>query len=275
MSNLHIVTDSTGYIDKDYCDNNKVSVVRLSYMLDDINEKEGYPGSFDKFYKALKTSKSMPKTSQPSVGDFVDVFEDIIKNDGQILGIFIASKISGTFSSATQAAEIVGNNNITLIDSETTAATLRHLVERAVNLRDSGKTRQEIAQVIEEEKQSLSIALTVDTLDYLSKGGRISYLRASIGNFLSLKPILQFEKGIFTILEKARGRKKALDRIESFLPANLERLSICHIMALDDANSLKESVKAKYPDLDVTIEDLGPVIGSHLGPGTIGICYKK
>lgn len=273
MSKIKIVTDSTSYISKEYAEGENIEVVPLNYIFGEETYKEGFPGEFDEFFQKLESTKLFPTTSQPSAGEFVDAFESGLKDHDEIVAILLSSKLSGTYSSAMLAKNILEDKSITIIDTETSASNLRFLVEDAVEMVKAGKTAEEIKAFINEKKDKMKVYLTADTLEYLSRGGRLSTLQSKVGNLLNIKPIIQLKDGELSLLEKTRGKKKALAGIMEKIPETVEKISICYTLNKDEAAEIQESVKKQFPNARVTIDGLGPVIGAHLGPKAIGFCF--
>lgn len=275
MKTITLITDSTAYIDPSFLEKEGIHRVPLYVNFEGETTPEGLPGEFDPFFQRLSESKDFPSTSQPSVGDFKTVYEEIFRNnpDSEIIVITISSKLSGTYNSAQSAAKMLESDKISVIDSYSAAANLRHLVTIANSLIKEGKTREEIVQVIEEQKLRGKVFLTVGTLNYLKKGGRLSGSQAAIGSLLNVKPIIALEEGALKPVDKVRGRNKALAKMVSFVQEKPLYISICHIDALDEAETVSKQIQEKYPGVQVGIEQLGPVIGSHLGPKALGICY--
>lgn len=274
MAHIKIVTDSTAYITKDYAKSNEIDIVPLTVDFEGQTGIEGFPGEFESFFNRLKQSESFPQTSQPSIGLFAQVFKKAVENGDEVIAIVISSKLSGTYNSAAAAANMVAPNKISVIDSETTVSNLRMLVERAKELSASGVSREEIVEIINNEKRRTGVNLTVDTLEYLKKGGRLSSGQAFIGSILNIKPIIALTDGQLVPTGKARGKSKAIEMMISNIPDNVEKISICHIFNMEESLEIKEILKHKFPGVDVTIDVLGPVIGSHLGPKAIGLCFK-
>lgn len=274
MSKIKIITDSTAYIKKEYAEKEKVTIVKLNYVFGDETGKEAFPGEFDEFYEKLGKTKLFPSTSQPSTGDFVNAYNDAFQEGyDEIIVVVLSSKISGTYNSATLAKNILGDKKITIIDSLTTASNLRFLVEDAVNMVKSGSSPEEIEKHINNKKMNMRVYLTTETLEYLSRGGRLSTIQSKVGNLLNIKPIIELENGKLELLEKLRGKNKALQSIVDKIHQDVEKISICHILNYEGALKLKEILEEKFPGVLITIDELGPVIGSHLGPGGIGICF--
>ena len=273
MEKILIVTDTTSYLKKEYIEKEGIKIVPLNYIFGDQEYKEGLQGDFDEFYERLSNSNLFPKTSQPSSGDFVKVFEKGLEEYDHIIGIFLSSKISGTVNSANLAKDILGDKKITIIDSLVSAASLRFLVERAVEMIKEKCELGEIINELENLKLRQSIYITTDTLEYLKRGGRLSGTQAALGNMLNIKPILELKNGELGLLEKLRGKNKAINKIISFIPEDVKRISICHILNREEADKYLLILGEKFPQANIEIDDLGPVIGSHLGPKTIGFCF--
>ncbi len=209
MNKIKIITDTTSYIKKDFAKEHDISVVRLNYTFDEITEKEGFPGDFEEFFNKLASTNLFPTTSQPSTGEFIEEYTRAIERGYEnIIVILLSSKLSGTYSNAVLAKNMLGDERITIIDSQQTASNLRFLVEDALNMVQSGKTKDEIVYYIEEKKKNMSIFLTVETLEYLKRGGRLSSIQWVIGDVLSIKPIIMLKDGELKLLEKGKRKIK-------------------------------------------------------------------
>lgn len=275
MSSITVVTDSTAYIESTYFTDYNIHRVPLYVNFEGETNPEGFPGEFDEFYDRLMASKSFPSTSQPSTGDFIKTFERILSKDpsAEIIVLTLSSKLSGTYNSACSAAEMTAPEKISVIDSFSSVANLNHLVQITKNLIDQGQSRETIVGTLESQKIRAKVYVTVGTLEYLKKGGRLSSSQAFLGSMLNIKPIITLEEGILRPIDKVRGKKKALDKMVSMITEKPSMLSICHINAPEEAQRLKEKLEENHPELSVGIEKIGPVIGSHLGPKAIGFCY--
>ncbi|WP_353093959.1 DegV family protein [Tissierella praeacuta] len=274
MSKIKIITDSTSYITKEYAKEENVTVVPLSYIFGEESGKDPFPGEFDEFYNKLQNTKLFPSTSQPPVGEFLNAFNNAFEEGyDEIIAILLSSKLSGTFNSAMLAKNMLENKKITIIDSQMAVANLKFLVEDAVQMVKEGKSSREIESYLNTKKVNMNIYLTTDTLEYLSRGGRLSAVQATLGNFLNIKPIIQLKDGELKLLEKLRGRNKVLSAIMERLPSNVEKIGICHVLNKEDAEKIKDLLQEKFPKATIIIDELGPVIGSHLGPKGIGVCF--
>ncbi|TJX13351.1 DegV family protein [Tissierella creatinini] len=272
MSRIKIITDSTCYISKEYVDKENLAIVPLSYVFDGVSCKEGFKGEFEEFFKKLGSTKLFPTTSQPAVGDFIKAFNEGLMDNDEIIVIVVSSKISGTYNSAMLAKNMLEDKKITIIDSETSVSNLRFLVEDAVDMAKAGKSSEEIRDYINNKKKNTHIYFSTGSLEYLSRSGRLSGVQATLGNLLSIKPIIALKDGKLELIEKVRGTKKALSSILSKIPEDVKMIGICHILNMEEALKIKTQIQEKFPNVLVTIDELGPVIGGHLGPKTFGIC---
>ena len=269
---VKIITDSTSYLDKEYAKKENITVVPLTYIFDGVDYHEGFKGEFDDFFHKLESTKLFPTTSQPAAGDFYEAYLEGLRDYDEIIAIVLSSKISGTFASAQMAKDMLEDKKVTIVDSLNAASTLKFLVEDAVAMSKEGKTAAEIADFLNEKKKHLDVLITTDTLEYLSRGGRLSSVQSSIGNLLNIKPIIRLIDGELKLIEKVRGKNKAIDRITELINPNVKRIAVCHILNIQEAETMKAKLEGKFPHARVTIEDLGPVVGSHLGPKTLGLC---
>ena len=276
MAKVKIIADSTAYLTREYIKQENISVVPLNYVFGDENGKEPFPGEFEDFYNKLESTKLFPSTSQPSAGDFVNAF-NLAFEEGydEVIAIVLSSKISGTYNSGILAANMLEDKKITIIDSLNVASNMRFLVEDAIEMAKEGKSSEEIEIYLNNRKKNMFIYLTTETLEYLSRGGRISSIQSKIGNLLSIKPILELRDGELVLLDKVRGKNKALTAMIDKIPEDVKQIGICHILNLEGAEKLKNSLNEKFPDIKIQIDELGPVIGTHLGPKGIGICISK
>lgn len=271
---IKIVTDSTAYISKEDCQRLGIRVVPLSVTFSGVTEDEGLPGEFEAYFEKLKTSPDFPTTSQPSPDAFAKVFEELTADGSEVITLVISAKLSGTYNSALVAAEMTAPDSISVIDTETTASNLKLLVFKVKELVDQELSRQEIVNTIEADKKKTGISLTVDTLDYLKKGGRLSGAQALLGSLLNVKPVIALVDGKLEPVGKVRGKRKALELMISRIPENVEQIRICHIFAMEEAQEVKTRLEQQFSGVQVSIDELGPVIGSHLGPKAIGLCSK-
>lgn len=273
MNNIQIIADSTAYLEKSYCTENNIIVVPLSYVFEGETETEGFPGEFDSFFARLKTSSDFPVTSQPSVGTFKEVYENVFKEKEEIIVVTLSSKISGTYNSACLASEMVDASKVSVVDSGQLGANIFELVKIAVKMSNDGKTREQIEEKLNDQKKRMNVRVIPETLDYLRKGGRISNIASIVGNLINLKPIIGFNEGKLEVITKARGFKKAMKLAIDDIPAEAKKIYISHVIAFDAANRLKDEIAELFPNIEVDIAEIGPIIGCHNGPGMLALVY--
>ncbi|HAP31488.1 MAG TPA: DegV family protein [Firmicutes bacterium] len=274
MTPVRIVTDSTAFLDQETVGKYNVAVVPLYVNFENEVIIDGSISNAA-FFAKVRSSAKMPFTSQPSPGDFVKVFEQIIKDGNDVVTIVISSGISGTYESALNAAKMVDMNRIMVIDSLSTSGGLAMLVREAAEAAAQGKSKEEITAIIEAKKSKLRIFFVPDTLEYLKKGGRIGGAQALLGTLLKIKPVLHLSNGKVDAYDKVRTMKKALLRIVDELPPakGAFPLYILHAEAPETVETLKHMLKERFPEAQITISELSPVIGTHTGPGVIGISF--
>lgn len=278
MAGIGIVTDSTAYLDKEYVDKNDIKVVPLKVIMEDVSYREGIDISNDDFYRRMREEDIFPTTSQPSAGEFLEAYKEMAGRYDRLLSIHISAGISGTFESASSAASEMGDYPVEVIDSRYTSMQLMIFVQELVKARDAGKSMEELKSLTARMIEGSEVMFCVDTLEYLHRGGRIGGAQALMGSMLRIKPLLYLD-GTIDALDKVRGSKKALNRMVelSVEKAGNKRVQIAltHVRDLERLNDLREKVKAALncdPD-SIAVNECGPVIGSHVGPGTVGVGF--
>ena len=234
------------------------------------------------FYERLRSSTVLPTTSQPTPGDFLAVYEELAGRYERIYSVHIAGKLSGTVESARRAAEELGGDRVRTIDSGTASAAVAMLGLAVQRRLERGTDDAEIDALVERYRSSAQLLFTVDTLEYLAKGGRIGRARAMAGQLLNIKPILTITDGEVIPLKRVRGNQKAF---QEFVTAFEEgagpdgpalKVGIAHAEAPEREQALKELVARTRPNADLELATmLGPVVGTHAGPGTIGFFWFR
>lgn len=276
---IKIVTDSTSYIPKRYLDEYDIKVVSLNILLKNINKRE-VSISNETFYKEMEEAKEFAVSSQPTPDEFYDVFESIAKNGDDIIGIFISSEMSGTYSSANLVKNMIlekYNVNIEIMDSRTNCMQMGFIVLEAAKYAKLGKSIEEIKIIVNNTIKNSRFVFCPNVLDYLKKGGRIGSASALIGNLFQIKPILTVNKGKTDVLCKVRTKKKAVSTMVDILISDLKDkklggVIVHHINCADEGLALAKVLEEKL-NISIEIQDIGPVIGAHVGPGSIGIAY--
>ena len=272
---VRIVTDSTADLSEAQQRSAGITVVPLNVRFGDEVFKDHVELSGDEFFTRLKASAQLPKTSQPPVGAFEDVFRQLRKAGDEIVAVLISSKVSGTFGAAQMAAQSVDGDHIEVIDSLTTSMALGFLAMEGASKAKAGAGRTQVAELIRALVPKARVLAAVDTLTYLEKGGRIGRARALLGSLLNVKPLITLQDGEVAPLGRARGRVQAIDKLVEQLgrAGKLMRLAVLHGGALADAERLRQRVAPTYPDLDIPLAETGAVIGTYTGPGVIGFTY--
>ena len=253
-----------------------MDLVPLHITLGEADYRDAYDLSKDKFYELLTSNEEVPKTSQPTPQDFVDVFEKAEKNNDELICILLSSRISGTFQSATLAKSIVDYEKIHLIDSLSATHGIRLLAEHAQNLVNEGKTAEEIVAELEVLKTKIKILAVVDTLDYLCKGGRVSRTTAAIGEMAKVKPMITVNEGEVAVIGKSLGKNKAIGSL-------LKALGECEVdhrfpmysvstLGTENCEVLENRLAAEGYETKERLQ-IGATIGTHVGPGVFGIIF--
>jgi DegV family protein with EDD domain len=274
---IKIVTDSTAYLPEAFIREHDIRVVPLCVHFGEDAYREGVELSNEEFYTRLKEAPALPTTSQPSAGEFHRVFEELVKDGHEIVTLTISAKLSGTWNSAMAAKEMLPDAGISVIDTESTSIGLHLLVSAAIQAIATGATRQEVVDQIEEIKERMCVFFVVDTLEYLARGGRIGNAKAFVGTLLKVKPILALQDGAIEPVEQVRSKRKALNRMLELVQAHLAsngheaKVGLANALVLDEAKAFGQEVQARLGCPEPFVSDLGPVIGTHTGPGVIGI----
>jgi DegV family protein with EDD domain len=281
VSQVAVVTDSTHYMPREVTERHGLHTVSLYVRWGDPprDDREADLPDFDGFYAHLRTARELPTTSQPSVGDFLSVYEPLIERGDDILSIHISGGISGTVRAAEQARDQLIErgaqpDRIVIVDSASTCAGMGLPAVAAANAAQGGAGVAEAAARARELRERLKILFAVDTLEFLRRGGRIGGAQAWIGSTLKIKPILAIESEIVPI-ERVRTWGRAFERLVDHLTALREdgndRFFIQHIQAPDQAAKLAARGEAIYGRPPEFVSEMGPVIGAHAGPGLIGV----
>lgn len=278
---VRLVTDSTSYIDPQTQLELDIKTVNLSVHFPDESFDETAV-SHEYFYKKIDESNTIPTSSQPTVGEMYDVFKDIVMRGEQVLGIFISSKMSGTYETALSAKQMVLEEYpqalIEILDSKTNCMAMGIQVIEAAIAAKAGKKMEEVKTIAQQISEKVHFYFVPATLDYLIKGGRIGGAAALIGSLLNIRPLLFVNNdGVADVFNKFRGTKKAIDHMLKILQEDakkhgLKHLIVHHIFNEEQGQKLADNLSRQY-NRHVPIQSIGPVIGTHVGPGAIGIVY--
>ena len=280
MSKIAIVTDSTSYLPKEYLQKYNITLLPLLLLWGGETLEDGVDIQPSDFYRRLADAKVMPSTSQVPIAKMVETFSSLIEQDYSVFGIFLSSKLSGTFQAALQARDMltVGKEKVEVIDSETASMALGFLSLKAARIAADGASLLECKAFIENARSSTGIYFVVDTLDFLHRGGRIGGAQWLLGTGLNLKPILAVLDGRVESVERIRSKRKAMDRlveiiVEKCAGKSNVQLSTLHANAKEDAQNVLDAASSQLPVIEKIFTDVSPVVGAHTGPGTVGLAY--
>lgn len=277
---VKIVTDSTSYLSEELKEKYDIKVVSLNITMNGKSYKEVEIDN-EKFYEEMEASKEIPTSSQPALDEMINTFENILSEGFDIAAIFLSSEMSGTFSSAHLVKEMVLENypdrKIEIIDSKTNCMQMGFEVLEAAKSAKEGKSLEEVKEAALYVRENSRFLFAPESLTYLKKGGRIGSAAALFGSILQIKPILTVEKGITTVFDKVRTKKKAVNTmVQKVLKDAEERgirgITVHHINCEEEGKALAEILREKLK-VEVHVEKIGPVIGLHVGPGSIGVAY--
>lgn len=269
---VHIVTDSTSDLPPEVIQGLPVTVVPLKVEISGEVYRDMVDLTREEFLARLRSGE-LPKTSQPSVGEFQTVFSGLIEREFDVVAIHLSPKFSGTFNSATTAARNLSTDRIFVIDSGSVSIGLGLLVLEAVDLVLAGEHAPEIAAHIQRRTADVWVVAVLETLEYLRRGGRIGPTAAFLGSALQIKPVIQVKDGEILPLERVRTFKRALERMLALAAeaTPFDRLAVLHLGAPDGAAKLVEQLQSIQPDLHILSGQMGTVVGTYGGPGIMGI----
>jgi DegV family protein with EDD domain len=279
MSRVAVVTDTTQYLPREVIERHGLELVSLYVNWDGRTDREAELGDYGPFYDHLRSSRDLPSTSQPSVGDFLAVYEPLIEDGADILSIHLSGGISGTVRSAEQARDAlvergVAAERVVVLDSRTGCAGHGVMAIAAANAAAGGADVQGAAAAANALRETMTILFAVDTLEFLRRGGRIGAAQALLGSALKIKPILSIEGEIFPV-ERVRTAGRAADRLMRELQERRDEgadvFFVQHVQAPDVAARLSERGAEIYGRGPEFVSEIGPVIGTHTGPGLVGV----
>lgn len=278
MQKVKIVTDSSITMEKEKIEALGISVIPLTVMIDSVIYIDGITVQRDEFMDLMEASESLPKTSQPPIGEFVELYNELSRDDSQILSIHLAETLSGTVNTARQAAQI-SEGDVVVIDSHYIDQAQAFLVERAAEMAQAGATRDEIIKEIEYIRDNeLFLYMGVAKLDNLVKGGRINRVTGLLSNFLNMRIMLEMKDSELEVIGKGRGEKlftRWFDKFkEEIKGQNVVRLGISHAGTKELAERFKNELQPLFPDLEITVMQTTPIVATHSGKGAFAIMYR-
>ena len=277
MTNVKIVTDSSCTMEKSLRDELNIHMMPLSIMVDGVvyPDDDHLPG--EKFMDMMANAKALPKTSQPPIGEFVELYDRLGEDGSEVISIHMTKGLSGTVEAARQASNL-SSSKVTVIDSDFTDQGLSFQVIQAAKLAQAGAGVPEILAEIERVKQNTKLYIGISTLDNLVKGGRISRTTGLLSNIFNMKVVMDFENTELIPVAKGRGVKtfnKWFDELKSELSKipNVRQIGISHADGLELANGFKEGLQAIFKDMDIPVLHTNLVIATHTGKNVFAIMY--
>ncbi|WP_294133812.1 DegV family protein [uncultured Clostridium sp.] len=278
---IKIIADSTCYLPKEYIDKYNVSIVSLNVLLNGNSYRET-DLSNDWFYNEMAKSPTIPTSSQPSIEELYSTVESLVKDGHDVVGVFLSSDMSGTFSTSNLVKNMILENypnaKIVMIDSRSNCMQAGFAVLEAAKASNENKSLDEVVSIAKNVIENSKFIFVPETLDYLKKGGRIGGAAALFGSLLQIKPILTVEDGKTTVFTKVRTKKKAIDKIvntvlEQNSKSPIKGIIVHHINCESEGQELADRLKNSLGLDNVKIQSIGPIIGLHVGPGSIGVAY--
>ncbi len=273
---IAIVTDSTAYLRPEIAADPDVYVIPLSVVVDGVSYREGVDMTYSEYYRMLAAAKEPPTTSQPSVGEFLALYKKLESDYDTVISIHLSAAISGTCATAAGVARSLKSDKIHVVDSAYASVVLTLLVEETLRMTKEGRTLDDILAAVDVMKKHSGLYFFVEDLSYLVRGGRLSKVSGMLGTALQIKPVLTFRDGEIRAHEKIRTGKKAVARLVSLFDeahsAGAPLLArVIHAEAEKEAEKLRANLAERYPDVSFLLAAITPVIGTHIGPGALGI----
>lgn len=271
-----ILTDSTAYIPQELRDRWNIHMVPLSVTIGEETYREEMDLSASDFYDMVRGAQELPKTSQPSIGVVTNKLEELSVEYDAVVAITLSSGISGTYQAIASADDMVDSIDLHVFDSEISCMVQGFYVLEAAEMADNGAMPEQIMARMNEMQSSIRAYFMVDDLSHLHRGGRLNGAQALVGSLLQVKPVLHFVDKVIVPFEKIRTRKKALKRVKGLFEEVAEKgqpmkATIIHANREEDAQEILDELQEKYPNVEFVLSYFGPVIGTHLGEGALGI----
>ncbi|MGC6767704.1 DegV family protein [Enterococcus sp. LJL128] len=277
MTNVKIVTDSSCTMRKEVREALNIHMIPLSVMIDGVVYPDDDHLEGSQFMTMMDKAKALPKTSQPPIGEFVELYDELGSDGSEIISIHMTKALSGTVEAARQAGNLT-SSKVTVIDSDFTDQGLSFQVIEAAKLAANGAGVPEILAEIERVKENTKLFIGISTLDNLVKGGRISRATGLLSNIFNMKVVMDFDHTELIPVIKGRGVKtfnKWFDELKLELEklSNVRQIGISHAEGLELANYFKEGLQKLFPDMDIPVLHTNPVIATHTGKGAFAIMY--
>ena len=278
MSRIIIVTDSTADLTEQEIQDFNIHVVPLNITIQEEHYLDGETITKEEFKNKMIASSELPMTAQPSIGRFVELYDELGKDGSEIISIHLMNSISGTVNAARQAADIT-ESTVTVVDSDFTSRSMGIIVREAAQAAKEGKSAEEVLEIIESTRQRTKLYLTVLNLDNLIKGGRISRVMGAFSNLLNIKLFLEVINGKIEIVQKGRGLKSLQKKYDEVFeemkacPNGIQEIGIMHAGLNEFNQSQIDTLRELFPDAKFTIVMTSPIIMSHTGVDAMAVTY--
>ncbi len=274
---MKIVTDSSCDLPKNLIEKYNIDVIPLKIEIDGVDYTDGVDLNHQEFFIKMKNSPTLPKTSQPSPQAFLDSFKNGVEEYKEVLSIHLSSKLSATFDAANVAKKKV-DGDIDIFDTLSGSIGVGLQVLRASQLAQEGVSKPMILENLQKYRDQMNVVVYLETLENAVKGGRVSKPKEFVANLFNLKPIVHVDEGHVKILKTLRGKKKGIRALtEEMEKKNIDytdlTIGITHCDCLEDAQALKEEIEEKFKPKEILLTTMGPVIGTHAGPGGLLVCF--
>lgn len=282
MPQIKIITDSTADLGQELLTANDVGMIPLLVQFDQESYRDGVEMDSNRLFQLVEQKKQLPKTASPSPGIFQEVFAEATKDGSQVIYIGISSKLSATQQNARIAASTFPEGQVYVVDSYNLSTGIGLQVLNACDMVREGRSAEEIVQILEQDRSKVRTTFMIDTMEYLYKGGRCSSLQALMGSLLHIRPVIAVVDGGMIVDGKVRGsRQRAIEyQLEKFAKhvregqVRPDRIFVTHTSSAEDVEYTKTRVREIFPEVKAVYDTrAGSVIGSHCGPGTLGILY--
>ncbi|MCM3662799.1 DegV family protein [Mesobacillus subterraneus] len=269
------ITDSTASLSDDFIRNNNIYVVPLSIIFGEESYLEGVDITAEDFYPKLAASKVLPKTSQPAIGEFVELYQKLKAEYKHAIAIHASSALTGTYQSSVAASSMV-DYKVEVIDSKIGSYPLGRMIEKGIEMQKAGKSYEEIVSLLRTLPDKANLYMAPGSLEQLHKGGRLSTTQVIIGSLIKLKLIVRFEDGKVVLFDKIRTEKKVKERLFQILEeasSNIKEASVIHGNVGSIAEEWREELQQRFPQISFSTTIFSPVPGTHTGQGTIGLAW--
>lgn len=279
MSNVAIVSDSSAYIPKEYAERYNMTILPLTVNWQGKSLYDGVDIQANDFYQQLAKSKEMATTSQVTMGQFLETFDRLLKEGKDVFYMGISTGLSASVISAMQAKKELGDpENLIVMDTRLVSMALTLMVVEVARAAEKGASLKELKDLADDVYPRIGVYFSVNSLEYLHRGGRINSAKRLLGSALNLKPIMEIRDGKIELVENVRSQKKALLRMVDLIERDVAgrtpvRLGPFHALAFDEMVAMEKVAVERMHPIEVIRSEVSPVIGSHVGPGTVSMAY--